>query len=431
MNKPPVLSIVIPLYKAEKHVLPLLEALINWNNEVSKSIFQCQLILVDDGSNDKGLEIASEFLTSFSMEFSLLRLTQNCGQHTALSAGIHFSQSDWIATMDDDLQHWPEHLMDLWHTAQTKSLDLIYGYHEHSKHDPWRNLASTMVRTITKTFFYDYSKVTSFRLFRAEIASTFRESLSTSFLIDTELLTQAKRVEYIPVPHQRRINATSRYNFYRLLRMSIKVWSWHSVLRTIPWIRRKLNPPFPCTVEWFGGSTVFESFRLKKEHIQWVRGWRNSEFVNREMDFRAFITAEQQEIWFSNLNPNTDFYFIHRYRGEWVGVSHVLIPSSTVNGNSEASVVGENGGFVNDERWKGSGISLAIAIHTLDYAFYELGVSVLRIKVNKHNKAALGLNATLGYRKTCSLTDEFDQFELPIGEYEHVSPRLRKLLKFL
>jgi RimJ/RimL family protein N-acetyltransferase len=174
-----------------------------------------------------------------------------------------------------------------------------------------------------------------------------------------------------------------------------------------------------------------ESFRLKKEHIQWVRGWRNSEFVNREMDFRAFITAEQQVTWFSNLNPNTDFYFIHRYRGEWVGLSHVLIPSSTDNGNSESPLVGENGGFLNDERWKSSGISLAIAIHTLDYAFYQLGVSLLRIKVNKQNRAALELTASLGYRRTCSLTDEFDQFELPIGEYEQVSPRLRKLLRFL
>lgn len=424
------LTIIIPLYKGANHVEKLINHLEIWHRDAIHSLFHCQLLIIDDGSNDEGLTIAQKKLNNGSIPYTLLRLTKNSGQHTALAVGLNYSETDWVVTLDDDLQHDPKYISILWGIAMQKESDIVYGYFSESKHSKWRNLASTAIRTLTKLLIYDYSKVSSFRLIRSTAIGYFKKSIKTSFLIDSQIIPSTNRIQFVAVPHHQKVNNASRYTLKRLVGMSIKIWLWHSPFSRLHWVKQRLLPNRDFTVEWIDSSNKFETIPLQHHHIQMVREWRNSDFVNQQMEYREKISEVQQEKWFKNIDSTSQFYFVHRYRGEWVGFSHVhIIPS--LSGESHGLMIGENGGFVSSPKWQGSGIPIAIALGTLDFAFNKLELDCLRIKVNKSNVSAIELNAALGYKIIDSINDDFNGYELKKIDYQTNSNRIRGLLKHL
>lgn len=98
-NPKPLISIVIPLYNAEK-----------WINEAIKSVLaqtyeNWELIVIDDGSTDSSVE---QVLESYDQETRRLKIisTKNLGQAKARNRGIDESSGDLIAFLDSD---------DIWH----------------------------------------------------------------------------------------------------------------------------------------------------------------------------------------------------------------------------------------------------------------------------------------------------------------------------
>jgi len=421
----PRIGIVIPIYKSEAHITVLLSAITGWAKNFEPSV---GLILVDDGSKDQSLPVAEEFLKTQTLPYTLLRLKENCGQHTALAVGLHYCETEWMVTMDDDLQHLPEYIPLLWECAQRTHADLVYGFHKQSNHAGWRNLASSLARFITKTIIYDYTKVTSFRLIHRRAAEHFKLKVKSSFFIDPNLIQAADNVQFTPVPHHKKASSKSRYSLSKLLGMTFKIWLSHSPIRTWKLVERNLEPKNNAYVDWFSASQNLEMLPLAKHHIQMVREWRNSDFVNREMDYRSQISPEQQEQWFANLDPHKNHYFIFRYKGDWIGLSHI---HELTNPEDIQHKSGENGGFLKSADLKGSGLSIIIAIFTLDFAFKFLMMDRLTIKVHKQNRAAIELNEALGYTCTGSLSEEFIGFELLAENYLKIAPRLRKLLQHL
>ena len=83
----PEISVVIPVYGAEKIVKELLKRL---HHSLSQITNEYEIILVDDRSPDQGwikmVEGARE-----DNRVKLIRLSRNFGQHYALSAGIQKS----------------------------------------------------------------------------------------------------------------------------------------------------------------------------------------------------------------------------------------------------------------------------------------------------------------------------------------------------
>lgn len=430
MNSVPSLTIIIPLYKAANHVEKLIDHLSIWYRDFINIPFQCHLLIIDDGSNDEGITLAQRKLKNGNLPFTLLQLSKNSGQHTALSVGLLYSESDWIVTLDDDLQHDPNYLTILWEVAMQTEADIVYGYFSESKHSRWRNLASSAIRTLTKLFIFDYSKVTSFRLIRSTAIHYFKQQVKTSFLIDNQMIPTTKRIQFVSVPHHQKVNNTSRYNFRGLVKMSLKIWLWHSPLNRWTWVKNSLLPNPDFTIKWIDSSNKFETFPLQHHHIQMVREWRNSSFVNQQMEYKEEISEEQQEKWFKNIDWKRQYYFIHRYRGEWVGFSHVHI-SSESSTDTQSLQIGENGGFVASPKWQGSGIPIAIALETLDFAFNHLALDCLRIKVNSSNISAIELNTALGYTFTHRINAEFNGYELQQSDYMTNAIKMRKLLRFL
>ena len=95
------LSIIIPVYNEESFLLKLFTQIETYFNE--KNI---EVIIVDDGSNDKSTEIIKNYKDRNIHEFIFksIRLDINSGKGKAIQTGIKNSQGQYILLQDADLE---------------------------------------------------------------------------------------------------------------------------------------------------------------------------------------------------------------------------------------------------------------------------------------------------------------------------------------
>lgn len=99
-----LLSIVVSVYNEEK-------ALQEFYKEISKVLrkiqWQAEVIFVNDGSEDRSLQIL-ERLAASDQRVKVISFSRNFGHEAAMIAGLDYSSGDAILCMDADLQHPPE-----------------------------------------------------------------------------------------------------------------------------------------------------------------------------------------------------------------------------------------------------------------------------------------------------------------------------------
>ena len=96
-------SIVVPFHNEEENVTILYARLKQVMEQVEESF---ELILVDDGSNDRTYKLLEE-IAAVDSRVLVVKLRRNFGQTSALAAGFDHASSDFILAMDGDLQHDP------------------------------------------------------------------------------------------------------------------------------------------------------------------------------------------------------------------------------------------------------------------------------------------------------------------------------------
>jgi glycosyltransferase involved in cell wall biosynthesis len=100
------ISVVVPTYRGAESLRELVER--------AEALFDerglCgEIVLVNDASPDSTWSVISELTRDHSAVVGVDLLT-NHGQARATLCGIAHARGRFVATMDDDLQHWPEDL---------------------------------------------------------------------------------------------------------------------------------------------------------------------------------------------------------------------------------------------------------------------------------------------------------------------------------
>jgi dolichol-phosphate mannosyltransferase len=109
----PVLSIVSPVYRAEKIVDLLVERIIK---AISLITDDFEIILVEDGSPDNSWQKIEENCQK-DIRVKGIKLSRNFGQHYAITAGLDHAHGEWTVVMDCDLQDRPEEIINLYNKA--------------------------------------------------------------------------------------------------------------------------------------------------------------------------------------------------------------------------------------------------------------------------------------------------------------------------
>ena len=99
-------SVVIPVYNEEANLETLYERLERVLREVGRPY---EVILVDDGSRDRSLEILCRPQEKHEA-VRVIQLNRNYGQHAAVFAGLDHARGEVIVTLDADLQNPPEEI---------------------------------------------------------------------------------------------------------------------------------------------------------------------------------------------------------------------------------------------------------------------------------------------------------------------------------
>ena len=117
----PVLSIVSPIHCEELGLGAFLDKI----EEVLATIgLSYEIVLVDDGSTDNSwLRMQEEFHCRPFLH--CLRLSRNFGKEAALAAGLNAAKGQAIITLDSDLQHPPECIVEMVHLWQQGDVDVV------------------------------------------------------------------------------------------------------------------------------------------------------------------------------------------------------------------------------------------------------------------------------------------------------------------
>lgn len=204
----PFYSVVIPVFNEEKNLRPLAQGV----RETLEPLGQAfEVIFVDDGSQDSTPEILRA-LHQEDPRVGYLRLDANCGQSTALWAGLKEARGKVIMTLDGDLQNDPHDLPLL--LEKLGRYDAATGWRQKRK-DPWLKRVSTRVaNSVRDVVTMEQIKDTGcgLKAFRRECLEALVPFDGLHRFMPTLLRMRGFRVCEVPVPHHPRRHGVSNYN---------------------------------------------------------------------------------------------------------------------------------------------------------------------------------------------------------------------------
>jgi dolichol-phosphate mannosyltransferase len=208
------LSIVIPVFN-EQDSLPAL------CDEIEETARQNELdfetIFVDDGSSDRSWA-AIEQLSRRHPAVQGLQFRRNFGKSAALAAGIRHATTDWIVTIDADLQDNIGELPKLIARAN-EGLDLVNGWKVVRQDPLGRRMASKvfnwLVNRISGLGLHDHN--CGFKLLRRQILDDLPLYGDWHRFIPVLAASRGWRVGEVEVDHRRRQFGKSKYGLSRFV----------------------------------------------------------------------------------------------------------------------------------------------------------------------------------------------------------------------
>jgi undecaprenyl-phosphate 4-deoxy-4-formamido-L-arabinose transferase len=211
-----MISLVIPVFNEEGNLPALMNRILPVMTALKRP---WEIILVDDGSRDRSLDILKEFTDH--PEVRVVELTRNYGQHAAIMAGFSIVRGGIVVTLDADLQNPPEEIPRLIDAMEEGGFDVVGTIRRGRKDSLFRIVPSRIVnmvaRKITGVRMTDwgcmlraYRRTVVERMIDCHEHATFIPALATHF---------GKRVTEIEVSHEERHGGKSNYPLRKLINL--------------------------------------------------------------------------------------------------------------------------------------------------------------------------------------------------------------------
>ena len=204
------ISVVIPCYCSADWLEDLTNEIIT---NLSNSQDDFEIILVDDCSPDGGRTYNKIVELSEKLESVIgIRLQFNVGQFRALLCGLEESKGRIVVTMDDDLQHPPNQIMDLVEPLFCNpDIDCVIGRYKVKSHNILRNLGSKLVGRILQKLHNKPRgiKTTSFRAMRRTLVDSIIGHKTARPVMGALVLKSTNRIMNVEVEHRKRPHGES------------------------------------------------------------------------------------------------------------------------------------------------------------------------------------------------------------------------------
>jgi polyisoprenyl-phosphate glycosyltransferase len=215
----PTLSIVVPLYNEELVIGEMhtrLKAVLDANQ------VDYEIILVDDGSNDRTAELAMNICRDMP-RVRLLSFSRNFGHQIAVTAGLDNSTGQAIVIIDADLQDPPEvilGMLDKWRAGA----HVVYGVRIQRKGESFfkRATAAVFYRLIRKLTRVDIPVDTGdFRLMDRNVVDQLLTMRERNRFVRGMVSWVGFRQEKIEYVREQRFAGETKYPFKKMLRFAV------------------------------------------------------------------------------------------------------------------------------------------------------------------------------------------------------------------
>ena len=212
------LSIIIPVYNSEKILPTLLNSIYK---KISKKIKKFEIILVNDCSHDQSWKIIKKFSLK-EKYIKGINLKYNYGQHYAIFTGLKYAKGDQIICMDDDMQHDPNYINDIY-LQLTNEHDVCYVRYLGRKHNLIKIFISWLNNIVSSYLMSKSPKIytSSFKGFNKIIKKKIIKNPPKFVFLDFWVIKYGKKINIINVFHKKRLLGDTNYK----LRELITLWS--------------------------------------------------------------------------------------------------------------------------------------------------------------------------------------------------------------
>jgi glycosyltransferase involved in cell wall biosynthesis len=219
-------SIVIPVFRGERTVRPLVESLLHG----LAAHWRLEIVLVNDGSPDDSAAVCRE-LARRSPVIKFVNLSRNFGEHNAVMAGLNHATGDYVVLMDDDFQNPPGEVPKLLAEIE-KGYDVVFARYAVKRHHPLRNFGSR---------FNDWAALalldkprglylSSFKVLSRFVVDELVKYDGPYPYIDGLVLRLTRNYSQVLVQHDPRREGRSGYTFRKLVSLYLNMFTNFSIL---------------------------------------------------------------------------------------------------------------------------------------------------------------------------------------------------------
>jgi len=236
-------SIVVPFHNEEENVTILYARLKQVMEQVEDSF---ELVLVDDGSNDRTYKLLEE-IAAVDSRVLVVKLRRNFGQTSALAAGFDHATGDYILAMDGDLQHDPNDIPAFLEKLD-EGYDVVSGWRK-ARIDNFilrripSSIANWLMARLSGVHIHDFG--TTFKAYRREVIQNIPLYGEMHRFIPALASWYGASICEIPIRNVNRERGKSHYGLGRTFRVFFD-------LMTIRFLLRYMSRP----LHFFGGFGI-------------------------------------------------------------------------------------------------------------------------------------------------------------------------------
>jgi glycosyltransferase involved in cell wall biosynthesis len=217
------LSIVVPIFNEEGAIINLHANILQQCRQLGKSF---EIIFVNDGSNDKSLEIMRPL-----RPLTIINFRKNFGQTAALDAGFKAARGFYIAALDGDGQNDPADISKLIAKLEQDNLDCVSGWRKNRKDTFGKKAASLLAAKVRKFLINDgiHDSGCTLKVYKKECFSHVDLVGEMHRFIPAILKINGFKIGELPVQHHPRTTGRTKYNFKRGIKGILDmfaVWFW-------------------------------------------------------------------------------------------------------------------------------------------------------------------------------------------------------------
>jgi glycosyltransferase involved in cell wall biosynthesis len=240
----PYLSLIIPVYNEEQNLPLLYEAVVSALKPIKKD---WELILVDDGSRDKSIEVLKQIASKDKTHVRVVQFRRNFGQTAAIAAGIDYASGEIIVLLDADLQNDPADIPMLL-AKLDEGYDIVSGWRKDRKDNGLTrtlpsNAANWLISQVTGVHLHDFG--CTLKAYRRDALAGFRLYGEMHRFIPVFAHSVGARITELPVHHHARQFGKSKVGLERTIKVLLDLF-------TVKFLLTYSNKP----IYLFGGTGI-------------------------------------------------------------------------------------------------------------------------------------------------------------------------------